>query len=132
MHSNKSKYCIKCLAFFFFCLMIFVTNAYSGTPIQVDQETVDFGQVKQGETVTAKFRITNTGSITQTIQFMAFSVPGMRANVNPSIEAGSSTEIILTWNTSGLSGEVKGETTLTLKDSQTPEVVLTFTGTVVP
>ena len=47
-------------------------------------------------------------------------------------DAGSSTEILVTWKTSWLNGEVKGETILTVNDPQNPEIVLIITGTVVP
>jgi len=106
--------------------------AFADALVQVEPASVNFGQVKQGETATAKFQITNAGTKSLTIQFMEFSMPGMRANVKAKINAGSNTEILVTWNTSGLSGEVKGETILTFNDPQSPEIVLTLNGTVVP
>jgi uncharacterized protein YjdB len=107
-------------------------TASAETLVQVAANPVNFGQVKQGKTVTAKFELTNTGSKPLTIQFMEFSMPGMRANVQATIAAGASTEVLMTWDTSQLSGEVKGETILTFNDPQKQEVTLTLSGTVVP
>ena len=115
-----------------FCLLAFMVTASADALAEVASNSVNFGQVKQGETATARVQLTNAGTEPLTIQFMEFSMPGMSAQVNASINAGSSTEILVTWKTSGLSGEVKGETVLTVNDPQNPEIVLIITGTVVP
>jgi len=115
-----------------FCQLALTVPASADALIKVASNSVSFGQVKQGETASAKFQVTNAGKEPLTIQFMEFSMPGMRANVKAKINAGSSTEILVTWNTSGISGEVKGETILTFDDPQGLETVLTLTGTVVP
>ena len=114
------------------CMLALTVATSADALVEVASSSVNFGQVKQGETVSAKFQITNAGTKPLTIQFMEFSTPGMRAQVKPRIDAGSSTEILVTWNTSGLSGEIKGETILTFDDPNNPEIVLTITGTVVP
>jgi len=115
-----------------FCLLVLTVTVSADAVVEMVSNSVNFGQVKQGETATAKFQLANAGTETLTIQFMQFSMPGMRANVKAKINAGSSTEILVTWNTSGLSGEVKGETILTFDDPNNPEIVLTLNGTVVP
>ena len=115
-----------------FCLLALTVTASSDALVEVASNSVNFGQVKQGETASAKFQLTNAGTESLTIQFMEFSMPGMRANVKAKINAGSSTEVLVTWNTSGLSGEVRGETILTFNDPQSPEIILTLKGTVVP
>jgi len=115
-----------------FCLLVLTVTVSADAVVEMVSNSVNFGQVKQGETATAKFQLANAGTETRTIQFMQFSMPGMRANVKAKINAGSSTEILVTWNTSGLSGEVKGETILTFDDPNNPEIVLTLNGTVVP
>ena len=115
-----------------FCLLALTVTASADALIEVASNSVSFGQVKQGETASAKFQVTNAGTEPLTIQFMEFSMPGMRANVKAKINAGSSIEVLVTWDTSGLSGEVKGETVLTFDDPQSPETVLTITGTVIP
>lgn len=115
-----------------FCLLALTVTAFADALVQVDAASVNFGRVNQGETATAKFHLTNAGTKPLTIQFMEFSIPGMRAQVEARIDAGKSTEILVTLDTSGLIGDVKGETTLTFNDPQNPEVILTISGTVVP
>ena len=132
MPLKRSKIFAKTLFLSNLCMLALMVTAIADASVQVDSTSVNFGQVKQGETVSAKFQITNAGTKPLTIQFMEFSTPGMRAQVQPRIDAGSSTEILVTWNTSGLSGEVKGETKLTFNDPKKPEIVLTITATVVP
>ena len=113
-------------------LLAFAVTASADTSVKVASNPIDFGQLKPGEIATAKFQLTNTGSNQLTIQFMEFSEPGMRANVQPIIAAGSSSEILVTWDTSGLSGEVIGKIILTFDDPQNPKLDLVLTGTVNP
>ena len=132
MPLKRSKISAKTLFLSSLCMLALTVTVIADASVQVDSTLVNFSHVKQGETVSAKFQITNAGTKPLTIQFMEFSTSGMRAQVQPRIDAGSSTEILVTWNTSGLSGEVKGDTILTFDDPQSPETVLTITGTVVP
>ena len=132
MPLKRSKIFAKTLFLSGLCMLTLTITAFADTSVQVDSTSMNFGQVKQGETATAKFQLTNAGTKQLTIQFMEFSMPGMRAQVKARINAGSSTEILVTWNTSGLSGEIKGETILTFDNPNNPEIVLTLTGTVVP
>ena len=115
-----------------FCLFGLATTVAADALVQVTSNSVDFGEVKQGEVAVAKFQINNVGTSTLTIEFMEFSTQGMSANVKHKTAAGSSTEVMVTWNTSGLSGQVHGETILTVNDPQNPEIVLVVSGTVIP
>ena len=115
-----------------FCLLSLMVKVSADALVQVDSKSVNFGQVKQGEVAVAKFQINNVGTSTLTIKFMEFSTQGMSANVKQKTAAGSSTEVLVTWNTSGLSGQVHGETILTVNDPQNPEIVLVVSGTVIP
>ena len=132
MFMKKTRLFARASVLSIFCLLALTVTTTTDALVKVASNSVCFGQVKQGETASAKFQVTNAGTESLTIQFMEFSMPGMRANVKAKINAGSSIEILVTWNTSGLSGEVKGETILTFDDPQSPETVLTITGTVVP
>lgn len=114
------------------CVLALTVIAFADTLVQVEPTSVNFGQVSQGETATAKFHLTNAGTKPLTIQFMEFSIPGMRAQVKARIDAGKSTGVLVTLNTSGLIGDVEGETTLTFNDPGNMEVILTISGTVVP
>ena len=114
-----------------FCMAVMAAPVSAEILVQVTPDSVNFGQVKQGETVTAKFRLRNAGTNQLTILFLEFSVPDMSAHVKQKIDAGSSTEILLNWDTSRLSGEVKGEGILTLNDSQNSEIVFTLSGFVI-
>lgn len=132
MPLKRSKIFAKTLFLSGLCMLALTVTAFADASVQVDSTSVNFGQVKQGETAKAKFQLTNAGTKQLTIQFMEFSMPGMGAQVKARIDAGSSTEILVTWNTIGLKGEVKGEIILTLNDPLNPKIVLTLSGTVVP
>jgi hypothetical protein len=115
-----------------FCLVSLAVSVSADSSVQLDNKSVNFGEVKQGEIAVAKFQLRNAGTSTLIIEFMEFSVQGMRANVKQKTAVGSSTEVQVTWNTSGLSGQVHGETTLSVNDPQNPEIVLILSGTVLP
>ena len=105
-----SKIITKASAISMFCLLGLTTNVLADASAQVASNTVNFGQLKQGELAVAKFEMRNVGTNTLTIEFIEFSTQGMRANVKQKTAVGSSTELIVTWDTSGLSGQVHGET----------------------
>ena len=113
-------------------LVLITTSACAGKPVQVAPESVNFGDVEQGDVAIARFQLHNAGTQALTIQWMEFSKPGLVAQVNPNLAAGSSIEILVNWNTSDFTGDIEGQVTLGLDDPQNPEVVLTITGTVTP
>ena len=108
------------------------TSACAANPVQVTPESVNFGEVVQGETAIARFQLHNTGTQAVNIHWMEFSSPGLVAQVSPHIAAGSSVEVLVNWKTSGFSGGIEGQIALGLDDPQNPEVVLTVSGTVIP
>lgn len=132
MGSKSVKFFAKVSVVSSLLLLTLMVTAAADAAVQVASNPVSFGQVKQGGIATAKFQLINTGTILLTIQFMEFSMPGMRANVPQKIPAGASTEIRVTWDTVGLIGEVKGEIILTLDDPVNPEIVLALSGMVIP
>jgi hypothetical protein len=115
-----------------FCVAVFAVPATAGNVVQVTPDSVDFGQVKQGELAIARFQLLNTGSQALTIQFMEFSDPGLIAQVKPHIGIGSPVEVLVNWKTGNLSGDVEGQVTLSFDDPQYPEIILPLNGTVIP
>lgn len=100
--------------------------------IQVSSNATNFGQVNQGEPISTKFNLRNSGTKPVTITGLEFSTPGMNARVKQVIEADSSAEILISWDSSRLRGEVEGQAILTFDDPANPQIVLTLSGTVVP
>ena len=130
MFWKSAKLFTKTLILGIYCFLALTVTASADALLQVASDTVNFGQVKQGEIVSGKFQVSNTGTEPVTIQFMEFSMPGLRASVQPKINAGSTNEILVSWDTSQLEGEVNGKVILTLDDLLNPEIVLVVTGTV--
>jgi hypothetical protein len=126
------RHCAIAMVLFTSCLVVVMETALGDPSAQLVPDSVDFGKVKQGETVTAKFRVHNVGTESLSILGLEFSMPGMNARVKQEIDAGTNTDILMTWDTSRLRGEVEGQTVLTLNDPQNPKIVLTLSGTVVP
>ena len=131
MFWKSAKLFTKTLVLGIYCFLALTVIACSDAVVQVASNTTNFGQATQGEAVTAKFQLSNAGTEPLTIQFMEFSMPGMSARVQPKINAGSTSEILVRWDTSQLEGEVNGKVILTLDDLQNPEIVLLVSGTVV-
>jgi hypothetical protein len=115
-----------------FCLAVFAVPVTAEDVVQVTPDSVNFGQVKQGELALAKFQLLNTGTQAVTIQFMEFSDPGLIAQVNPHIGIGSPVEVLVNWKTGNLSGDVEGQVVLSFADPQYPAIVLPLNGTVIP
>jgi len=115
-----------------FCLATLAACVSEEPLIQVVNNPVDFGQVKQGETAIARFQLQNTGTQALTIQWMEFSEQGLIAQVKPQIGVGSSVEVLVNWDTSKFMGDIEGQVLLGLNDSQRTEIVLTLSGVVIP
>ena len=113
-------------------MVVLAVAAPAFAQLDVPSDSANFGRVSQGETISVKFQIRNSGSKSLTITGLEFSMPGMNARVKQEIDAGSSSEIVISWDTSRLRGDVKGQAVLTLSDPQTSKVILTLRGTVVP
>jgi len=115
-----------------FCLVLLAVTGPVMAQVALPLDEAHFGRVSQGETVSRKFQVHNSGSDKLTITGLEFSMPGMSARVKQEIDAGSSVEIEINWDTSRLRGEIRGQAVLTLNDPQAPNIVLTLQGTVVP
>jgi len=102
-------------------LVVLAVTASAFAQVDVSSDSANFGQVNQGESVSVKFQIRNSGTKPLTITGLEFSMPDMNARVKQEIDAGSSAEILINWDTSRLRGEVKGQAVLTINDPQTPE-----------
>lgn len=126
--------CAKSIAFvvIVFSLAVMAASVSAGDLVQVTPDSVNFGQVEQGELAVARFQLQNTGSQALTIQFMEFSKPGLIAQVNPYIGVGSSVEVLVNWKTGNFSGDIEGRVVLTVDDPQDSEIVLHLSGTVIP
>ena len=121
----------KTIAFVLAAICLMATSVFAESRVQVIPESVNFGQVKQGEIATAQFQLQNTGDQSVSVQWMQFSKPGLIAQVQPNIGAGSSVELLVNWNTAELMGDLEGEIALGLDDPENPEVVLKVSGTVI-
>lgn len=108
------------------------TPVAAGSLITVEPESVDFGQVTQGDPVAVTFQLYNTSSNPMMITFMDFSVPGLVAQVNPRLKPDSSSEVLVRWDTSSLNGDVQGDVTLKFNDPKNEELILTVRGSVIP
>ena len=121
----------KTIAFVLAAICLMATPVFAESWIKVIPESVNFGQVKRGQIATAKFQVQNTGNQAVSIQWMELSKPGLIAQVQPTINAGSSVELLVNWNTAELLGELEGQITLGLTDPENPEVILMVNGTVI-
>ena len=128
----RIKSCVIAVFLTIFCLAVTTASVSAENTVQVTPEFGNFGQVKQGEKVIARFQLLNTGTQALTIQWMEFSQQGLIAQVQPQIGAGSSVEVLVNWDTSKFMGDIEGQITLGLNDPQKSEIVLTLSGTVLP
>ncbi len=98
----------------------------------IQQSEYDFGDIKQGEKVSHVFVLTNTGGDLLTI-----------TNVRPScgctaalpeknkLAPGESTNLKVTFNSSGRSGKQKKLITITSNDPENPKQIITIKGVVI-
>jgi Protein of unknown function (DUF1573) len=100
--------------------------------VTVGETSFDFGSVPQGQAVTARFALENSGDEPLLVERMEFSVPAMVARVKQRLEPGETTTVEVTWNTDKLRREVEGSLTLYLNDPALPQLVLRLSGAVVP
>jgi hypothetical protein len=116
----------------FACLLILTIASSAHAQIDLIADAANFGQVNQGDTVERKFQIRNSGTEPVTVTGLQFSMPGMNARLKQVVAGESVAEILISWDTARLRGEVEGQAVLTLDSPQTPQVVLTLRGIVVP
>jgi hypothetical protein len=114
------------------CLLTLAIATSAFAQIDVITDAASFGQVNQGDTVETKFQIRNSGTEPVAILGLEFSMPGMNARVKQVVAGESVAEILISWDTTRLRGEVEGQAVLTLDSPQIQQVALTLRGTVVP
>ena len=100
--------------------------------IVVQQNSFDFGTVKQGELATHEFVVSNSGGDLLKISNVTASC-GCTAAVpqKKELAPGESTNIKVSFNSTGRQGRQNKTIRIYSNDPQNPEVVLTFTGSVV-
>lgn len=121
----------RCLAVVFCCAI--VSGPLAASPkLTVGETSFDFGNIPQGQPVTARFALENSGDEPLVVERMEFSMPGMDARVKQQLDPGATTTVEVTWDTAKLRREVEGSLTLYLNDPALPQLVLRLSGTVVP
>ena len=106
------------------------SSALASEQVIAKPAILTFDDVMQGEPVNLQFELHNPSSHSRTVRFMDFSAPGLRAQVSPRIEADSNVQVVVSWDTSKLSGDVEGKITL-LFDGSDAQIVVTIKGNVV-
>jgi hypothetical protein len=110
-----------------------VSGSLAASPkLTVGETSFDFGSVPQGQSVTARFALENSGDEPLVLERMEFSMPGLTARVKQRLEPGETTTVEVNWDTAKLRREVEGSLTLYLNDPALPQLVLRLSGTVVP
>ncbi len=109
-------------------------TAVTGLPrIVVSDPVYDFGTVRQGTTVQHEFTLSNSGAANLKIERMHTSCGCTAAVIeSDTIAPGKSTQVRVTFDTSGFQGAKMKSVRLYSNDAKQPSVVLTVQGTVQP
>lgn len=92
----------------------------------------DFGRAVQGEVIERAFLVKNEGAAPLTLKFRAISMRGIKVKYQRSVPPGEQAEVVLTLDTSGMTGEVKAQALFEFDDPARPQAILTLAGVVVP
>ncbi len=116
-----------------FVLLPVFAAAAVGPRIEFDRETLDYGKVLSGETVTGEFIITNSGDADLVIEKLRATCGCTKAVKGSSVvPPGGKSKIMASFDTSGLSsGQRKKHIFVTTNDPNRSEVKLTIQATVV-
>lgn len=104
----------------------------SNAKIEFEENSFDFGTIKEGDQVTHAFRFTNTG--TEPLQIISVNVScGCTVASKPmgNVDAGASDEIVINFNSSGKAG-VNNKSVGVFSNAQNSQETLTFTAIVEP
>ncbi len=115
-------------------LLAFSQTAFSqeeSPKVGIGDLSRNFGSVERGKLVSESFTLRNEGTAPLIIKHMEFQVQGMSGRVGQTIKPGESAKLLLFWDTSQYTREVKGQAVITINDPKMPELLLTLTGYVV-
>ena len=122
---------IKFVVIVSFCLFLFLGYFLlggSGPKIKFEENSLDFGRVKQGKILTHVFIFNNTGDAPLIIKRVRTSCGCTAALVSEKeIAPGGKGEIKVSFNTRGFEGKVNKYVYVETNDSQQPRVQLTVT-----
>lgn len=100
--------------------------------VTFDKNTIEFGEIKQGEKVDCDFEVKNTGKSDLIIRKTKASCGCTAVTLGESTLApGESTKIRATFNSAGRNGRQYKSITVITNDPQKPEVILTISGNIV-
>ncbi len=122
------------IAVLWLVLQIGMSGAFaSGPKMELDEETFDFGTIKQGEKVTHEFIFNNKGDSDLVITDVKTSC-GCTAAVTSSktLAPGDSGTLKVTFDSKGRSGPQTKTATIVTNDSENPRAVIRMTGKVDP
>ncbi len=96
------------------------------------QNSFDFGDIKQGKTVSHTFVVSNKGEALLMITDVRASC-GCTAAVpeKKELKPGESTKVVVKFNSTGREGKQTKTVRIASNDPQNPETIITFTGNVV-
>ncbi len=118
------------------CLLLLTAGAFAGEPEAFPQASLtatdyDFGEVRQGQTVSHDFPVKNLGKGVLRIERAELSRSDMTLKARP-IEPGLEGKVSLELKTAGLAGAVEAQALVFLNDPHLPKAVLTLRGRVRP
>jgi hypothetical protein len=119
----------------FFTILLFSSIGFAQLiqpQLVIQQTSHDFGDIKQGETVSHDFVLSNSGGDLLKISNVKASCGCTAATPEKNeLAQGESTNLTVRFNSSGRMGKQNKTVRVFTNDPQNPEMVLTITGTVV-
>jgi Protein of unknown function (DUF1573) len=110
----------------------FLRTGVSGSDVVNFSETAyDFGTVRQGEQLTHVFTFQNSSNMPVTIQRVELDLPGISARFQPNIEPGQKGRVIISWDTSHVTGAMQ-ELAIVSFAGDSPPLPLTLKAVVQP
>jgi uncharacterized cupredoxin-like copper-binding protein len=100
--------------------------------LEIKQKSFDFGDIKQGKTVSHTFVLENSGNaLLKITEVKATCGCTAAAPEKKELKPGESTKVEVKFNSAGRQGEQNKTVKISSNDPQNPEMVITFTGNVV-
>jgi uncharacterized cupredoxin-like copper-binding protein len=123
---------IKNLLYVFFLFSSIVFAQLVQPKLVIQQNSFDFGAIKQGETVSHTFVLTNSGGDLLKINNVRASCGCTAASPEKSeLAPGESTNLTVKFNSTGRNGNQVKTVTVFTNDPQSPEMKITISGNVV-